>query len=77
MSLKCGIHPPPKRSGMNARSYDKKALQTMETARKDGISVSIINQVFVDENGKECSPEDKGARMIILKRPRIKYTKSK
>lgn len=29
----------------------------METARKDGISVSIINQVFVDENGKECSPE--------------------
>ena len=58
-----------------AKKKYKKALQTMETARKDGISVSIINQVFVDENGKECSPEDKGARMIILKRPRIKYTK--
>lgn len=47
----------------------------MKTARKDGLSISIINQVFVNENGKECSPLDKGARLITLRRPRIQYTK--
>lgn len=59
-----------------AKKNYKKALQTMEAVRKDGVSVSIINQVFVDKNGKECNPEDKGARLITLKRPRIKYIKN-
>ena len=67
-----------RRKKMNRRIAKKKyknALERMKTARKDGLSISIINQVFVNENGKECSPSDKGARLITLRRPRIKYTK--
>lgn len=64
---------------MNRRIAKKKykaALKKMETSAKDGITVSVVNQIFVDKNGKKCSFETEGARLIILKRPRISYKKA-
>ena len=58
----------------------KKALEIMRTSRKTGIGVTIINHVFVDKNGKQCVAMDamkKGSRMIMLKRPKIQYYKTK
>lgn len=64
---------------MNRRIAKKKykaALQQMTTSVKDGVTVSVVNQIFVDKNGKECSAETEGARLIMLKRPRISYQKN-
>lgn len=47
----------------------------MKTSTKDGYTVSIINQIFVDKNGKICSSETEGARLITLRRPKIVYNK--
>ena len=58
---------------MNRRIAKKKyktAMELMKTSTKDGYTVSIINQIFVDKNGTE------GARLITLRRPKIVYNKS-
>lgn len=60
-----------------AKKKYKEALEKSQTSAKNGISVSIVNQIFVDQNGKECSPETEGARLIMLRRPRIVYSKGK
>lgn len=54
----------------------KKALEAIKTSRKTGVAVVIINQIFVDENGKPCDAMKKGSRIITLKRPKIQYIKS-
>lgn len=59
-----------------AKKKYKQALEARRTARKTGISVMIINQIFVDENGKPCDAMKKGSRLITLKRPMIRYIKS-
>ena len=64
---------------MNRRIAKKKykaAMELMKTSTKDGYTVSIINQIFVDKNGKRCSSETEGARLITLRRPKIVYNKS-
>ena len=58
-----------------AKKWYKAALIQMATSIKDGVSVSVINQVFVDKNGKECSPDTEGGRLIMLRRPKIVYNK--
>ena len=63
---------------MNRRIAKKKykaAMELMKTSTKDGYTVSIINQIFVDKNGKICSSETEGARLITLRRPKIVYNK--
>lgn len=49
----------------------------MKNARKNGTSVAIITQVFVDEKGKEVPFGTEGGRLVLLKRPRIVYTRNK
>ena len=64
---------------MNRRIAKKKykaAMELMKTSTKDGYTVSIINQIFVDKNGKRCSSETEGARLSTLRRPKIVYNKS-
>lgn len=56
-----------------AKKKYKKALELMKNGRETGITVTIINQIYVDENGKTCNPQDKGSRLITLKRPKITY----
>ena len=58
-----------------AKKRYKAALKQIETTINDGVSVSVINQVFVDKNGKECSPDTEGGRLIMLRRPKIVYKK--
>ena len=62
---------------MNKRIAKKKlkqALAAMETGRKDGFSVMIKTQAYVDQNGKECDPlETPNARYLHLRRPKIQY----
>lgn len=57
------------------RKY-KAARELMKTSAKDGYTVSIINQIFVDKNGKRCSSETEGTRLITLRRTKIVYNKS-
>ena len=56
-----------------AKKKYKKALDVMNTSRRTGTRVLIINQAFVDKNGKPCNPQDEGSRFITFKRPKIQY----
>lgn len=53
----------------------KKALELMKAGRKAGVGVSIINQIYVDGNGKKCDSPQKDGYLIMLKRPQIRYFK--
>lgn len=53
----------------------KKALELIKAGRKADVSVSIINQIYVDGNGKKCDFPQKDGRLIMLKRPQIRYFK--
>ena len=59
-----------------AKKKYKKALESIKDLSRKGVSISIMNQAFVDKNGKPCNPEDEGSRFITFKRPQIKYIKS-
>lgn len=56
-----------------AKKRYKKAVEFLKAARKEGVGVSITNQIYVDENGKKCDAPQKGGRLIMLKRPQIRY----
>lgn len=55
----------------------KKTLDAMKRPIPGMSAVMIINQAYVDKNGKVCSPMQKGARFITLKRPKIQYIRAK
>lgn len=49
----------------------------MESGRRDGLSIIVKTQAYVDKNGKECDPlETPNARFIQLKRPKIQYIRN-
>jgi len=58
-----------------AKKNYKKALQIMKTSHQTGLGVKIINQAFVDKNGKMCDAMESDSRFITLKRPKIQYFK--
>ena len=47
----------------------------MNKAIKSGVGVLIITQAWIDEAGRKCDVMQKNARLIILKRPKIQYSK--
>lgn len=49
-----------------AKKRYKKALDAMKRPMPGMSAVMIINQAYVDKNGKVCSPMQKGARFITL-----------
>lgn len=61
-----------------AKKKLKKVMSIMTHGSKNGVSVIIKNQAYVDKNGKECNPlENPGGRFILLKRPKIQYFRKK
>ena len=58
-----------------AKKQYKKTVKLIKTGRSKGISVTIINNGFIDKNGKLCDSEDKDARFITFKYPKIYRTK--
>lgn len=60
-----------------AKKNLKKAFKEMESGRRDGLSIIVKTQAYVDKNGKECDPlETPNARFIQLKRPKIQYIRN-
>ncbi len=60
---------------MNKRQSKKKMdklFNVMMNARKNNTGVMVRSQIFVDLNGKECTPMEKGARFRKV-RPQISY----
>ena len=47
----------------------------MNKAIKSGVGVLIITQAWIDEAGRKCDVMQKNTRLIILKRPKIQYSK--
>lgn len=45
----------------------------MKSARKNGVSISVKTQMYVDEHGKECDALQFGTRFVQLKRPMGTY----
>ena len=44
--------------------------------RKTKINVATRNYCFVDKNGEKCNENEKGSRLLRLKRPKVKYFKN-
>ena len=70
---------------MNKRQAKKRYNKALDFTRnpnkyKDKYSaVSIVNHIFVDKNGKKCKPRQSlgmVSRMVLLKRPDIKFYKA-
>lgn len=64
---------------MNKRQAKKRlryAIGKGKGSLRKGIGVSIIWQAYIDEKGRMCSYEQPGSRMILLKRPQIRYFSS-
>ena len=47
----------------------------MNKAIKSGVGVLIITEALIDEAGRKCDVMQINARLIILKRPMIHYSK--
>ena len=62
--------------GLGGNELNKRqAKKRMNKAIESGMGVSITTQVCVDEAGRECDVMQKNARLIVLKRPKIQYSK--
>lgn len=62
--------------GLGGNKLNKRqAKKRMNKAIKSGVGVLIITQAWIDEAGRKCDVMQKNARLIILKRPKIQYSK--
>ena len=59
-----------------AKKRYKKALSAMKHPIPGMSAVMIINQTYVDKNGKTCDPMQEDARFITIKRPRIQHVRA-